>query len=342
MGRTVFSDLIGNETVKTNLAVDAATGRCAHAYIIEGAEGSGKHTLAKLLCAASVCQQRENGVEPLPCGKCPTCHRILNHLSADVEFINSNGKASIGVEAIRNMKQNLYIAPNDADKKFYIIEDAELMTVQAQNSLLLTLEEPPEYVMILLLTAHAAGLLETIRSRAPVIRMESFTPKQILDILKSGRFDLPGSPTEEALAEAAYLADGSVGKAVSLLEKDEETEGRRNLAVRFAEGLVSKTRTSELLEFVNDSLNLDRSAVLDVLLLTKTAVRDMIVMKKADSDLFLFYFSEEDLPEETRRTSLRKLIGLYDLIHNAYENISMNGSVQTSLTELVLKRDKNK
>ena len=183
MRRDFFPDLYGNEKIKQNLAVDAARGKCAHAYIIEGPDGSGKHLLARLLAASSVCAEREHPTHPVPCRVCPNCHRILHDISADVSYISLNGKASIGVEAIRNMKQNLYVTPNDGEKKFYIIENAELMTVQAQNSLLLSLEEPPEYVMFFLLTTHSAGLLETIRSRAPTVRMEQFSPKRILDFL---------------------------------------------------------------------------------------------------------------------------------------------------------------
>lgn len=342
MGREIFPQLLGNEKIKGNLAMDAANNKSAHAYIIEGLPGSGKHLLARLICAASVCQHRESDLYPLPCGECPTCRRILRDISPDVTYISLNGKASIGVDAIRTMKETLYITPNDSDKKFYIIEDAELMTAQAQNSLLLSLEEPPEYVMILLLTTHAAGLLETIRSRAPVIRMEVFSPKEVREYLTAGDFIHPAEYSESKLTEAAYLSNGAIGQAAAYLQSDGETENRRALAARLADGLVGKTRVSELLAFVSDSLSIEREAVLEVLALTQTALRDMIAVKKTDEGLLLFYFSENDMPEDARRVSVRKLIYLYDMIHNAYENISMNGSIQTVLTELVLKKDKNK
>ncbi len=342
MDREMFPQLLGNEKIKNNLAVDAANNKSAHAYIIEGVDGSGKHLLAKLISAASVCTNRDTPSHPVPCGVCPTCHRILNDISADVTVVSTNGKASIGVEAIRNLKQTLYVTPNDGEKKFYIIENAELMTVQAQNSLLLSLEEPPEYVMFFLLTTHSAGLLETIRSRAPTVRMESFSPKAILEFLRSGKFLDPRAFTEDRLTEAAYLADGAIGQAITLLEDQEETTDRRRIAALLAENLVEKTRPSELLEFVSDNLLIEREAVLDILLLARTAVRDMIALKKSDEDSFLFYFSEEDMPKSTRRISVRKLLWLYEILRQAHENISMNGSVSTALTELVLKKDKSR
>jgi len=342
MDRDFFPDLLGNERIKQNLAVDAANGKCPHAYIIEGTEGSGKHLLAKLIAAASVCPERANSSYPVPCGVCPTCHRILHDISADVSTVSLNGKASIGVEAIRNLKMNLYVTPNDSEKKFYIIENAELMTVQAQNSLLLSLEEPPEYVMFFLLTTHSAGLLETIRSRAPTVRMESFPPKKILEFLTSGRFPKVSGISGDRLKEAVYLSDGAIGKALNFLEEKEEETGLRTLAAQLAQALVEKKRTSELLEFVSHSMPTDRESVLTVLLLTRTAIRDMIAYKKSDEDSFLFYFSAGDLPKDTMRTSIKQLIRLYDILKQTEETISMNGSVHTALTELVLKKDKSR
>lgn len=341
MRREIFPQLLGNEWIKRNLAVDVVEGKSAHAYIIEGAPGSGKRLLAKLLCAASVCQNRENPIGDVPCGVCPTCRRIMRDISADVNFITLNGKASIGVEAVRAMKQTLYITPNDADKKFYIIENAELMTVQAQNTLLLSLEEPPEYVMILLLTTQASALLETIRSRAPVIRMEIFTPGTVLEYLKSGRSIRSDDYGEESLVEAAYLSHGSIGQAISNLTAEEGVKPRA-LAAQLAEKLVNKARASETFLLLNE-LSGDRETVLQTLPLAQVALRDMIVMKRTeDEGNFLFYRTAEDMPENVSRVSVKRLIYLYDLILNAYENISMNGSVAAALTDLILKKDKNR
>ncbi len=342
MGREIFPDLLGNSTIKQNLAVDAAQGKSAHAYIIEGSEGSGKHLLARLVAASAVCANRDSHVHPLPCGTCPTCHRILNNLSADVTYVTLNGKASIGVEAIRNLKQNLYVTPNDGEKKFYVIENAELMTVQAQNSLLLSLEEPPEYVMFFLLTTHSSGLLETIRSRAPTVRMESFSPKTVLQHLKSGRFPETKGVSEDRLTEAAYLSDGAIGQALTLLsEKGEVTEHRR-LAADLAEALTDRRRPSELLEFMGESMPTDREAVLSVLCLTQTAIRDVLASSKGEEDNLLFYLSADRIPKDSLRLSPKRLIGLYSLLRQTAETIAMNGSVPTALTELALNKDKIK
>jgi hypothetical protein len=168
--------------------------------------------------------------------------------------------------------------------------------------------------------------------------METFSPKDILGLLRSGRVPDTREFSEDKLTEAAYLANGAIGQALTHLRAEEETADRRRLSAQLAENLVEKMRHSELLEFVSDNLLLEREAVLDILLLTRTAVRDMIALKKSDGDNLLFYFSEADMPKSTGRTSLRKLLWLDDLLRRAHETISMNGSVSTALTELVLKQ----
>ncbi len=342
MGRAMFPDLIGNETIKNNLAKDAASGRAAHAYILEGEAGSGRHLVARLLSASAVCDHRKDEAYPLPCGACPTCRRILGGISADVTVISTEGKATIGVDAIRKMKETLYVTPNDGDMKFYIIEDAHLMTVQAQNALLLSLEEPPAYVMFFLITTHAAGLLETIRSRAPSVRTETFSPKEVLDILRSGRLISTNGFSEDALREAAYLSGGSLGRAVSLLAERDGTDAMRDIARRLAEGLCGRMRTSELLEFTSGEMPTERESVLSVLALAMTAVRDLILLKKSDGDGLLFYFGTEDLPADGGRLSVKRLVYVYEILRSAHEAISGNGSVHTVLTELVLKKDKSR
>lgn len=340
MERTLFPTLLGNEAIKENLALDAAHNRCAHAYLIEGPQGSGKHTLARLIAAASVCENRFHPSHPLPCGVCPLCRRILNGISADVLVLNREEKATIGVDVIREMKESLYITPNDADKKFYFIEEAHLMTPQAQNSLLLSLEEPPPYVMFLLLTENASSLLETIRSRAPVIRMETFSPRRILELLP---LILPaGDPAEKASPErklaAAAASNGALGQAIGLLRQENE-DGRREKAARLAKELTGKTKQSDFLAFLSSNLfGESRENVLAVLTLTQTAIRDMLAVKKVEGAGLLFYCSEDDLPDGIFRISTGQLIRLYHLLCAVSEDIAANGSIPTALFRLTTKK----
>ena len=167
-----FEDIAANEALREQLGTEILASRLPHAYILEGSRGSGKHTLALRIAAALSCQRSEDSSAPLPCMNCPSCKKILDGNSPDVIFVHREDTATLGVDIIRNVRNDVWIAPNDTDFKIYIIEDAHLMTEQAQNALLLTLEEPPEYVRFLLLCESAEMLLETIRSRAPTLHTE--------------------------------------------------------------------------------------------------------------------------------------------------------------------------
>ena len=154
-------------------------GSFSHAYIIEGVKGSGKHSIARLSAAALSCERKNDDSAPLPCGKCEACRKILEFLSPDVITVGTEGKATLGVDSIRFMREDVYTPPNDLEHKIYIIEDADKMTVQAQNAFLLTLEEPPTYAGFILLCENAGALLETIRSRAPILRTEPISRQNI-------------------------------------------------------------------------------------------------------------------------------------------------------------------
>ena len=177
--KPVFSDVVGNTALCQRISSDILLQNLSHAYILEGAKGSGKHMLAWRIAAALACDKKEDANAPLPCMSCPSCHKLLGGNSPDVIFVNRGDKATLGVDAIRELKRDIWIAPNDLSAKIYIIEDAHTMTEQAQNALLLTLEEPPSYALFLLLTENAASLLETIRSRAPTLRTEPIEPDEI-------------------------------------------------------------------------------------------------------------------------------------------------------------------
>ena len=165
--REYLSCVAGNEALRARLGGELARGAISHAYIVEGEAGCGKHTLARAIALAMACEQRE-GEGPFPCMSCPSCRKILAGNSPDVITVSrEEDKVTMGVDVIRALREDVPLYPNDLDIKLYIIEDAHTMTTQAQNALLLTLEEPPPFVMFLLLTERADALLETIRSRAP-------------------------------------------------------------------------------------------------------------------------------------------------------------------------------
>ena len=328
MERLVFPALIGNERLKSTLSADFAAGKSAHAYIIEGPVGSGRHTAAMQICASVLCESRENESVPLPCGTCPSCRKILGGISVDVLTVSNDDKASISVSAVRDIKETLYITPNDGDKKFYIIENAHLMTVQAQNALLLSLEEPPPYVMFFLLTEDASALLETIRSRAPVIRMEKFTPDFIEDYLTKTF----GSSQRDRIVTAAHLSGGALGRACGLYENGSDEMEAYRTAEQLTEFLLTG-RKSDTLAYLTAPVFKDRNKTREILNLMRFALRDLIADKRGGE--LLFYSRTEGVPKFAKKLSVRRLLALSETIAEAWEKINANCSVSTVMTALV-------
>ena len=336
--REIFTSLLGNRYMRETLAADLINGKAAHGYILSGPSGCGKKTAARLIAAASACENRTSHSHPLPCGVCANCSRILKDISADVLWISSGDKATIGVEQIRQIRQTLYITPNDGDRKFYIIENAHTMTTQAQNALLLSLEEPPPFVTFLLLTEDPASLLETIRSRAPVIPLELFSPEPVLDWLKKQKLPSSVLSDNDRMTGAAMLSGGSLGKAFLLLTQDEaksEPLRMRVLALKLLEG-VFRMRTSELLTMASSELPASRESAAMVFTMMQSALRDLIARKRRADVPGQFLLGTEDLFRYAGKYSLSRLLGLYDCAQTVLDRLDANGSIAPCVTGFVL------
>ncbi|HOO28706.1 MAG TPA: DNA polymerase III subunit delta, partial [Lachnospiraceae bacterium] len=157
-----FNDIIGQEHLKEHLQKAIKTGNLSHAYMISGEKGSGKEFVANIFAMTLQCEK--GGVEP--CMECHSCRQAMTKNQPDIITVTHEKPNTISVEDIREqIVGDVAVKPYASKWKLYIIKDGEKMSVQAQNALLKTLEEPPSYVIILILTANSSMLLETIRSR---------------------------------------------------------------------------------------------------------------------------------------------------------------------------------
>ena len=206
----VFEGIIGNEKNKELLKKIVLTNKIPHSYIFEGKEGIGKKLFAKEFAKAVLCLNKEYK----PCLKCKSCIEFDNDNNPDVTVIEPDG-TSIKIEQIREMKQKILEKPIVSDRKIYIINDSEKMTKEAQNSLLKVLEEPPEYVCIILITANINLFLNTIKSRCIKLSFEPLKSNEMKEILykKLGYDNIPNSILE--------FSEGSIEKTLKLNEKKE-------------------------------------------------------------------------------------------------------------------------
>ena len=176
-----FVDIVGQEQLKEHLQNAVRLNQVSHAYIINGERSSGKEFIAKVFAMALQCENRQDGE---PCQECHSCRQALSANQPDIIFISHEKPGTISVDDIRRQINNdITIKPYSSPKKIYILNEGEKMTVQAQNALLKTLEEPPEYAVILILTTNVDSLLPTILSRCVVLNMKPAKDAQVKKFL---------------------------------------------------------------------------------------------------------------------------------------------------------------
>src|SRR6266850_2415320 len=209
-----FADLVGQEHVTETLANAIKKDRVAHAYIFSGARGVGKTTAARILAKAMNCI---NGPTAEPCGVCDSCREIAAGSSLDV--IEIDAASNRGIDQIRELREMVRYAPAAARSKVVILDEAHMLTGEASNALLKTLEEPPDRVIFVMATTEPENLVDTIRSRSQHFHFRALTFAEIAGRLEeiAKKEDLKIEPG--AMAVIARMAEGSLRDALSLLEQ---------------------------------------------------------------------------------------------------------------------------
>lgn len=209
-----FKDLVGQQHVTETLANAIKNNRVAHAYIFSGARGVGKTTAARILAKAMNC---EKGPTPQPCGECDSCKEITAGTSLDV--IEIDAASNRGIDQIRELREMVRYAPAASRRKVVILDEAHMLTPEASNALLKTLEEPPDRVIFVMATTQPEDLADTIRSRSQHFHFRALTFAEIAGRLEeiARKEDLKIEPG--AMAVIARMAEGSLRDALSLLEQ---------------------------------------------------------------------------------------------------------------------------
>ena len=213
-----FQDIIGQEQIKDHLMNAVKTGKISHAYMINGDRGSGKEFIARVFAMALQCERHAQDPDQAePCNECHSCKQALSDNQPDIIRVTHEKPNTISVEDIRTqINQDIIIKPYNSPYKIYILNEGEKMTPQAQNALLKTLEEPPAYAVILILTTNLEAMLPTILSRCVVLNMKPAPDEAIKEYLMR-ELQVPDYKADICIA----FARGNVGKAKALATSEE-------------------------------------------------------------------------------------------------------------------------
>ncbi len=227
-----FDSLLGNERLKENLRMSVARGRISHFYLISGPAGSGKHTLARLLSAAILCENAEK-----PCLTCNPCRKVMASTHPDCITVEDPEHKNVAVKLVREARADMYVMPNEGSRKIYIFPQE--LGIEGQNALLKVLEEPPEYGVFILLSDNPEKLLPTVRSRCTELSLLPLSE----ELLRSALQKAFPEADDESLSAAISRSGGYLGQAKALLADgaavSPQTEGFvRSFSQRDSMGLV--------------------------------------------------------------------------------------------------------
>lgn len=326
-----FTDIVGQEQLKEHLQNAIAMNKVSHAYIINGERNAGKEFIAKVFAMALQCEKKEAE----PCGECHSCKQALSNNQPDIIYISHEKPNTIGVEDIRaQINNDIVIKPYSSPRKIYIVNEGEKMTPQAQNALLKTLEEPPEYAVIVILTTNVEALLPTVLSRCVVLNM-----KPVSDALvKKYLMEQLGVPDYKANICVAF-ARGNIGKAKALASSEdfEKVKAEALSLLKY----IQEMDLNEIIAAVKKitEYKLEVSDYLDICVIW---YRDALLFK-ATSDVNHLIFREElqALRRTAQRSSYEGIENIIKALDTAKRRLDANVNFELVMQMLLMTIQEN-
>ena len=329
-----FPTFLGNDNLRARLAHAIKGQKLPHAMLLEGCSGCGKKKLATLIAAALEC---EGDLSSIPCGECHRCRKILSGLSIDVTVIGKEDRATIGIDKIRALREDMHLTATESKNKIYIIDDAEALTQEAQNALLVSIEEPPPHVYVFLLCTNTDTILPTIKSRVQNVKLQKLSLGQLSEyLLSTSDVAKRLSESDKKNFNAILLAsNGTIGQALHLLEpkNTESLMKERSVTDAIVEALTKKTSFSVLYERMY-ALPQKRQELSVSLASISLALRDLILLKQNEEAMLLYHTDETKAKETADNLGTRYLLALYDCIASAEEECAQNTNISSLLSAL--------
>lgn len=288
-----FDALVGQQAVKQALTNALTSGKIAHAYLFAGPRGTGKTSTARILAKALNCEQ---GPTPVPCGRCENCRRITEAASMDVFEIDA--ASNRGIDEIKALRDQLAFSPVECRYKVYIIDEVHMLTTEAFNALLKTLEEPPEHVIFILATTDPHKIPATIHSRCQRFDFRRVTVEEIAQHLAMVAKGSGLDAEEEALRLIAVQSEGGMRDALSLLDQCGVMDKKISVGtVREVLGIVGREALREMAAAVGKQDVPAALACLNALLEQGKDVRQILTELAEYLRALLLYQAEPDYNE---------------------------------------------
>lgn len=326
-----FQDIIGHEQIKEHFQKAIENHKVSHAYILTGEAGMGRKSLASAFALTLLCEKGKSE----PCMKCHACKQVLSGNHPDLIYVSHDKPNSIGVDDIRTqINDTIMVRPYSSYHKVYIVDEAEKMTQQAQNALLKTIEEPPSYAIIILLTTNQEAFLPTILSRCVQLKL-----KPLKDfVVKSYLTESMQVPEADAEVYAAF-ARGNLGKAISIASSEEFKLLHKEVLHLLKH--VKEMDISELLDYIR-KLKEDNLDIYECLDFMQLWYRD-VLLYKVTKDINLLVFKDEyrTINEISKNSGYDGMEKILEAIDKARTRLDANVNTELAMELMLLVMKEN-
>ena len=323
-----FKDVVGHKNIIQYIGNAVTSGAISHAYILNGERGSGKKLLANLFAMSRQCQNRDEDGDA--CGKCQSCKQAVSGNQPDIIRVTHEKPTTISVDDIREQVNNdIQIKPYSSPYKIYIIAEADMMSVQAQNALLKTIEEPPEYAVIILLTENAETLLPTIRSRCVMLKLRNIKDQLVKKYLME-QMEIPDYKADVCVA----FAQGNMGKAIALATSEYFNEIKEE-AVHLLRN-IDDMQVEELMGAVKkcSAYKMNISDYMDVIAIW---YRDVLIYKATKNvDRVVFSDQMRYIKDRAKKSSYEGIENILEGLEKAKARLKANVNFELTMELLLL------
>ena len=325
-----LNEILGNERIKEHFITAVRHKKISHAYIMEGDKGSGKKMLAEAFAKILQCEGRETTGLVESCGKCESCIQMEHHDHPDVIWVSHEKPNVISVGEIREQIVNtVEIMPYKGPYKIYIVDEAEKMNAAAQNAILKTIEEPPEYGIVILMTSNISALLPTIQSRCLTMEFRPLSTAVVESYVK----EHCQVPDYQARASAAF-AQGNLGKAMRYAKSEDFIERKDHIISLLRH--VEQMDLSEMLAVIKD-LGTRKDEVRDYIDLMVLWYRDVLLFKATkDINQLLFQDEASYISREASHRSYEKIEEILQAFEKAKVRLRANVNFDITMELMLL------